>query len=106
MNVLMIPAKNVCYPGWHLEYNGYLVAERYTHEHSIMFECLNGDPETIEAGYRNENGALMYPIVTECGSLSCPNYPKDKQMASHLCCVHKVIANAVVWSQLAIVCCD
>ena len=84
----MVPAKNVCYPGWHLEYSGYLVAEHYGHASSKDFECLDSDPETIEGGYLNEGGALMYPTVGSCGSLQCPNYhPVPKEGWPFTCAV-------------------
>ena len=84
-NVLMIPAKYTCYPGWHKEYSGYLVAERRDHKSNKMFECLDHDPEADQAGYRNENGALMYPTKGYCGSLPCPPYEEGKPLTCVVC---------------------
>ena len=84
-NVLMIPAKNKCYPGWHMEYNGYLVAEHYEHKNNKNFECLDHEPQTDQAGYRNENGALMYPVLGICGSLPCPAYLESKILTCVVC---------------------
>ena len=81
----MIPAKNKCYPGWHMEYNGYLVAEHYDHKSNKKFECLDHEPQTDQAGYRNENGALMYPVLGICGSLPCPAYLESKILTCVVC---------------------
>ena len=83
--VLMIPAKNHCPSGWNREYNGYLVADHYLHASSKMFECLDHDPETDQAGYRNEDGALMYRTDGSCGSLPCPPYQEGKALTCVVC---------------------
>ena len=83
--LMMVPAKNVCYPGWHMEYNGYLVSSYYAHAASKDFECLDHNPETDQSGYRNENGALMYRVVGSCGSLPCPAYIEAKVLTCVVC---------------------
>ena len=84
-NVLMIPAKNKCLPGWHREYNGVLVAAYHGHKGNKMFECLDHDPEADQAGYRDEDGALMYHTQGYCGSLPCPPYEEGKPLTCVVC---------------------
>ena len=43
---LMIPAKTQCPTNWTLEYDGYLVRERYIHSRS-MYECVEKAPESV-----------------------------------------------------------
>ena len=82
---MMLPAKNVCYQGWTLEYKGYLVAQSYGHAGKTEYVCLDESPEKDEAGHRNENGALMYKTVAKCGSLPCPKYEEKRVLTCAIC---------------------
>ena len=84
-HLLMIPGRNICYPDWTMEYNGYLVSEHHGHQSSKMFECLDHHPETDHAGYRDENGALMYRTTGSCGALPCPAYEEGKPLTCAVC---------------------
>ncbi|XP_052799292.1 uncharacterized protein LOC128230905 [Mya arenaria] len=46
-NVVMVPAKNVCHPGWTLDYAGYLMAETSVHNAKI-YVCMDGEPDGLD----------------------------------------------------------
>ena len=54
--VVMIPAKLTCPTGWTKEYNGYLMAERFTHESASTFECIDHDAEAVPGTEANTGG--------------------------------------------------
>lgn len=82
---LMIPAVNICVKGWHLEYNGYLLAGHYTSKAGTNYICVDDSPETDQAGYRSENGALLYRVKAICGSLPCPRYENSRELTCAVC---------------------
>ena len=83
--VLMVPAKNKCYPGWHLEYNGYLVTQHHGHKNNKVTECLDGEAEAEEAGYREEVGASMSRVKSMVGSLPSPPYEQVQPLTCAVC---------------------
>lgn len=83
--VLMIPGRNQCYPNWKLEYDGFLVSERHSHTGSKEFVCMDGQPEALNSGSADENGALFYLVNGRCGSLKCPPYDEDHEITCAVC---------------------
>ena len=83
--VMMLPARNRCYSGWKLEYSGYLMTSHYAHKGRQGYICIDKDPEADPAGYRDENGALFYPVQASCGSLICPPYVQNKELTCAVC---------------------
>ena len=81
---LMLPAKTQCPPSWTLEYNGYLMTERNTHNRAT-FECVDKDPECIPGSAGNENGALFYHTEATCTGLPCPPYDSSKELTCAVC---------------------
>ena len=81
----MLPGRNQCYPGWHREYHGYLVTAHFNHKGRTEYVCMDADPETDSAGYRNEDGALFYSVEGICGSLPCPPYIQHRELTCAVC---------------------
>ncbi|XP_078339788.1 short-chain collagen C4-like isoform X2 [Crassostrea virginica] len=84
-SVLMIPGKSSCYDGWSLQYHGDLVAGYHAHKTATQYICLDEHSETLRAGYRNDEGKLIYPVKAVCGSLACPPYHNDKYLTCVVC---------------------
>ncbi|XP_019643780.1 PREDICTED: short-chain collagen C4-like [Branchiostoma belcheri] len=82
---LMIPARNTCYSGWTREYHGYLMAEKFDHPGSKEYVCVDEQPEVIQGGQADQNGALFYPVEARCGSLPCPNYVDGRELTCVVC---------------------
>lgn len=81
---LMIPARKTCPDDWTAEYWGYLSTSHYGHKRS-EFICIDRAPEGDEAGFRNEDGALMYSVEGRCGSLPCPPYVDGWELTCVVC---------------------
>ena len=82
---IMIPAKRTCPVGWTLEYQGYLAAEQYTHSERTVFVCLDETPESLPGSFANNDGALLYAVEGNCGSLPCPPYVNGWELACVVC---------------------
>ncbi|XP_036366827.1 uncharacterized protein LOC118767026 [Octopus sinensis] len=83
--VMMLPARTKCYAGWRAEYSGYLMANYYLHKGRQEYVCVDYAPEADPAGYRNENGALLYFVEAVCGSLPCPPYVNGRELTCVVC---------------------
>ncbi|XP_052761877.1 short-chain collagen C4-like [Mya arenaria] len=85
-NVVMIPARNACYSGWHTEYSGYLMSEHYSHFGNKELVCMDGIPEKAEGSNAgNQDGALLFFVQAICGSLKCPPYSENKALTCVVC---------------------
>ncbi|CAH1793193.1 unnamed protein product [Owenia fusiformis] len=84
-NTVMIPAKRTCPSGWTSEFNGYLVAEHYSHPSNKEFVCMDDAPEALTGGHENRNGALFYSVQSVCGSLPCPKYVNGRELTCVVC---------------------
>ena len=83
--VLMIPAKTQCPSSWTLEYSGYLMSNLRKH-HRTMFECVDGNPDTVLGQASNTNGALLYHTEATCDDgLLCPPYDPEKELTCAVC---------------------
>ena len=82
--MVMIPARNQCYDGWHMEYHGYLMSNHHSY-HRSEFVCMDKTPEADDKGFRNEDGALFYFVEGSCGSLPCPPYDNGKELTCVVC---------------------
>ena len=63
---LMIPAKTQCPTLWTLEYIGYLMTGKITHNSRTMYECVDKDPELVPG----LNGASDRKYI-QIGRVSC-----------------------------------
>lgn len=84
-STLMVPARNICYGDWHVEYTGYLMSSHPGHQGRTQFICVDGRPESDPAGFRDENGALFYNVEGFCGSLPCPPYVQRREIVCAVC---------------------
>ena len=87
-SVIMIPAKKSCFPGWTLEYSGYLMTGRHNHEHhksATDYYCIDASPEDIDGGKADHNGYLLYFVESVCGSLRCPPYKNGRELICVVC---------------------
>ena len=82
--VLMIPAWRHCPNGWTVEYTGYLMSERYTHN-KATYECINVNAESIPGSHANTNGGLFYQVEATCNGLPCPPYDPQKELTCAVC---------------------
>ena len=96
---LMIPARNVCYPGWTPEYSGYLMSGYPGHAGRYQFVCMDEKPETVEGGFPDENGALFYNVEGVCGSLLCPPYIPRREITCVVCSKWSVKLNLISWTR-------
>ena len=84
-SMLMMPARNDCPSGWTEEYHGYLMTEYYGHKSSQDFICVDKDPEYVSGSGANKNGALLYPVQGQCGSLPCGPYVAGRELTCAVC---------------------
>jgi len=86
--VLMIPAKNRCPSSWTLEYSGYLMSAPSIHtltDRRTMFECVDGNPDTVPGTAANTHGAVLYPVEANCNGMACPPYHPQKELTCAVC---------------------
>ena len=80
----MIPARRECPAGWIMEYRGYL-ATQHISEGRNQFICLDEAPEAVPGSFANNDGALLYPVEGNCGSLPCPPYVNGWELTCVVC---------------------
>jgi len=83
-NIVMIPAKTTCHPGWILEYSGFLMTEKYNH-YRRDYVCMDGDAEALDDSYGDQNGALFSFVEGSCGSLPCGPYINGYELTCAVC---------------------
>ena len=84
--VLMVPAKNSCpSSSWTLEYSGYIMAEDYSHQGRLSFECVDKDAESIPGSSSNTNGALFHHVEATCNGIPCGPYEAEKELTCAVC---------------------
>ena len=82
---VMIPGTYMCPDKWTSEYQGYLMAERYSH-HRSTFECVDKNAQEAAGGSNKYNAALFYFVEPRCNALNCPPYGKEgKEMTCVVC---------------------
>jgi len=84
-SLLMMPARNDCPSGWTEEYHGYLMTEYYVHKNQKDFICVDEDAESVPGSGANRQGALLYVVEGECGSLPCPSYVGGRELTCAVC---------------------
>lgn len=77
-SVLMIPGRDVCFPGWNKQYDGYIATGYSGHDSAKEYVCVDSDADFVYGGHRDTNGALFYSVSYTCGSLLCPPYIDGK----------------------------
>ena len=84
---LMIPAKMTCPDEWTEEYHGYLMSEKYDHERTAEFICVDHDSEARPDTHANRNGAHLYMIEGRGngGALPCEKYVNGNELTCVVC---------------------
>ena len=83
---VMIPARTTCFPGWTLEYTGYLAAGQRTSS-LTNYVCLDAHPEPIDGGGKSNDESVIHNVQAQCGSLPCPPYADSRQLACVVCSI-------------------
>ena len=84
-SMLMMPARNDCPSGWTEEYHGYLMTAHYNHKNQKDFICIDEDAEYVSGSGANKNGALLYLVEGQCGSLPCGPYVAGRELTCAVC---------------------
>ncbi|KAL4229876.1 hypothetical protein ACF0H5_010267 [Mactra antiquata] len=84
-SVIMIPGRGHCYTGWNLEYAGYLMTEYHGHPGPQNHVCVDHHPDFIQGGGGNADEHILYLTISKCGSLPCPPYANDRELACVVC---------------------
>ncbi|XP_063400560.1 short-chain collagen C4-like [Mytilus trossulus] len=82
---IIIPGRQTCYSDWSAEYSGYLMSSHKGHNGRNEFVCVDLNAEPFDNRSSDENGALLYPISTACGSLRCPPYTNSADVLCVVC---------------------
>ena len=83
---VMVPAKTRCPTDWTVEYVGYLMAGRQSHDSRTMYECVDKDPESVPGlNAITDPRALFYLVEPLCNGLSCPPYDGEKELTCVVC---------------------
>ena len=80
----MIPAKVTCPTGWTKEYEGWLMAQHYSHQAS-NYVCVDKEQEVLSGGSADHNGGLLFIVEVVCGSLPCPPYHNGYELMCVVC---------------------
>ena len=82
---IMIPGRRTCPVGWTEEYEGLLVAERYTHQ-KRDFVCVSLGMETLENGAGRTSGGFWFHTQARCiSSMPCPPFSDDEPLSCVVC---------------------
>ena len=84
-SMLMMPARKDCPSGWTEEYHGYLMTSHHGHKNQKDFVCIDKDPEYVPGSHKDMNGALLYHVEGQCGSLPCLPYVQYRELTCAVC---------------------
>ena len=65
--LLMIPSHYQCPTGWRMEYNGYIMAGRFNHAGSSMYNCIDKHLQQISGSGGDHGGHQLYTIYADSG---------------------------------------
>ncbi|KAL4225270.1 hypothetical protein ACF0H5_015958 [Mactra antiquata] len=82
---IMIPGRTSCYPGWTIEYTGYLMTGHHTQRAATDYACVDSNPEAVYHGEADLDGKLFYLTEVKYGSLQCQEYPNGREIACVVC---------------------
>ncbi|KAK3086128.1 hypothetical protein FSP39_013943 [Pinctada imbricata] len=84
--VKMFPAMDNCPGKFSKEYTGTIMAGHHGHPSATQYTCIDKDPKAVNGGgHIDQNGRLFYSVVAKCGSLKCPPYKQNKELACVVC---------------------
>ncbi|KAL3874763.1 hypothetical protein ACJMK2_037733 [Sinanodonta woodiana] len=84
-STLMIPGRTQCFPGWTMEYSGYLMSGYHGHNGATNYVCVDANPEARRGSSGNHDGHLLYVVQAVCGSLPCPPYVDGRVLTCVIC---------------------
>ncbi|KAL3874764.1 hypothetical protein ACJMK2_037734 [Sinanodonta woodiana] len=84
-STLMIPGRTECYPGWTMEYSGYLMSGYHGHNGATNYVCVDANPEARRESSASLDGHLLYVVQAVCGSLPCPPYVANGVLTCVIC---------------------
>ncbi|XP_062585381.1 uncharacterized protein LOC134247059 [Saccostrea cucullata] len=85
-STLMLPGKSSCYPGWKMQYRGFLASGNEAFTSSANYICLDEHTDQWQAGDEvTLDGKLLYTVRIACGSLACPPYHNDRDATCVVC---------------------
>lgn len=84
-SVMMIPGRKECLGKWESQYSGYLMTEHYKNVGRTEYICVDKEAEAGNAGFRNQNGALLFHVQGIAGSLPSPPYLKNGELTCVVC---------------------
>ena len=76
--------KRACPAGWTREYQGYLMAAWHGH-HRTMYTCVDENPDYVRGTHAGIDGALLYFVEGQCGSLPCKPYVNGRELTCAVC---------------------
>ena len=85
---VMFPARVDCYPGWTMEYQGYVVASATGWNNNADYVCLDAGLEFSPGGVGSDNEHIIVVAEAACGntgSLLCPPYANGRELACVVC---------------------
>ncbi|KAI8509227.1 hypothetical protein Bbelb_130750 [Branchiostoma belcheri] len=82
---VMIPARLSCPEGWSKEYSGYLMSAHHAHPSNKNSICVDGAPQLRAGSSADLNGALLYLVEAQCGSLPCVPYISGFELTCVVC---------------------
>ena len=84
-NVLMIPGRSGCYPGFTVEYTGRLASSHYEYN-KATYICVDRAEEPTVTDYTGRShGAWLYGARAECDALPCSIYPDGADLLCVVC---------------------
>jgi hypothetical protein len=91
-DTVMIPARTTCYPGWTLEYQGYLMTEGQNYNHSTRFVCVDKNYDVVWGSEGNHHPSThLYHVEVDCstGIISCNIYKHNnyKEVTCVVCSI-------------------
>ena len=84
-SIVMIPARNQCYPGWVEQYHGMLSSGYHGSNASTQYVCLDAEPKAVPNGQQNNDGKWFDMVTSKCGSLPCPPYTDNALLSCVVC---------------------
>ncbi|KAL4229865.1 hypothetical protein ACF0H5_010256 [Mactra antiquata] len=84
-SMIMVPGRSHCHTGWTLEYAGYLMTAYNDHHGPHNHVCVDHHPDFVHGGKADHNEHILYLTISKCGSLPCPPYANDRELACVVC---------------------
>ncbi|KAH3807571.1 hypothetical protein DPMN_135916 [Dreissena polymorpha] len=81
----MIPGRKSCYPGWTMEYWGYLVSGLSENKSPSNYACLDAQPEWEVGDASGQGSKDIYLVEATCGTLKCPPNVQNREITCVVC---------------------